>query len=169
MIGMILENLDKLFAHELKDLYSAENQLLKALPKMEEAANHGDLKAAFQKHLGETKKQVERLTKVFESLEFEPGGHRCRGMEGIIEEGADMITMEADEHVRDAGLIAAAQRIEHYEIAGYGTAVALAEKLGKNEAADLLRASLEEEGRTDRDLTHLAERVINFKALRAGF
>lgn len=164
---MKLESLDKLFVHELKDIHSAERQLLKALPKMAEAASNGDLKAAFQKHLTETEGQIDRLDKIFLGLDFESGGHRCAAMAGLIEEGEEMCKADADEHVRDAGLIACAQRVEHYEIAAYGTAVALAEKLGRQEAADLLRKNLEEEGKTDRDLTHLAERIINFEALMA--
>lgn len=166
---MNLENLEKLFVHELKDIYSAESQILKALPKMEKAASDSDLKAAFRKHLEETKEQVARLETIFEKLEYSAGGHKCKGMEGLLEEAQDMIDADADDRVRDAGLISAAHRVEHYEIAAYGTAVAIAEKIGNQGAADLLRKTLEEEGKTDRDLTHLANRVINFKALKAGF
>lgn len=164
---MKLDSLEKLFVHELKDIHSAERQLLKALPVMADAANNSDLKAAFQKHLKETQGQVDRLDTIFAGLDFQPGGHKCAAMAGLIEEGEEMCKADADEHVRDAGLIACAQRVEHYEIAAYGTAVALAEKLGMQDAADLLRKSLEEEGKTDRDLTHLAERIINFEALMA--
>ncbi len=164
---MKLESLEKLFVHELKDIHSAERQLLKAIPAMAEAASNSELKAAFQKHLKETQGQVERLDKIFAGLDFESGGHRCAAMNGLIEEGEEMCKADADDHVRDAGLIACAQRVEHYEIAAYGTAVALAEKLGKQEAANLLRETLEEEGKTDRDLTHLAKRIINFEALMA--
>ncbi|MEP2775871.1 MAG: ferritin-like domain-containing protein [Luteolibacter sp.] len=164
---MKLESLEKLLVHELKDLHSAERQLVEAIPKMAKAASNDELKAAFQKHLQETKGQLERLEKVFAGLDFQPGGHKCAAMEGLIEEGDEMCKADAEKHVRDAGLIACAQRIEHYEIAAYGTSIALAEKLGMQDAADLLRMTLEEEGKTDRDLTHLAERVINFKALMA--
>ncbi len=167
--GMKLESLEKLFVHELKDLHSAESQILKALPEMEKAASHDELKAAFAKHYKETKVHVQRLESIFKGLEFEPGGHKCKAAEGLIAEGKDMIEAEAEDAVRDAGLIGAAQRVEHYEMAAYGTAVALAEKLGMQEAADTLRLTLEEEGKTDRDLTALAERVVNFKALKAGF
>ncbi len=167
-LNMKLDTLDKLFAHELKDLHSAENQILKALPEMEKAASHEELKAAFKKHMNETKVHVQRLEKIFKGLDFAPGGHKCKGAEGLIAEAKDLISADADDWVRDAGLIGAAQRVEHYEMAGYGTAVALAEKLGNHEAIELLRMTLEEEGKTDRDLTALAERVINFKALKAS-
>lgn len=164
---MKLDNLDKLFVHELKDLYSAENQLLEALPKMAKAAKHPDLQKAFLSHLEETKTHVTRLESVFKGLDFKPGGHRCAAMSGLIEEGEEMIKADAAEDVRDAGLIACAQRVEHYEIAGYGTAVALAAKLGKHDLADTLRETLEEEGKADRSLTHIADRVVNFKAMMA--
>ncbi|MFC7336808.1 ferritin-like domain-containing protein [Haloferula chungangensis] len=164
---MKLENLEKLLVHELKDLHSAETQLVDALPKMAEASEHTDLKKAFRDHLKETEQHVVRLEKIFEGLDFEPGGHRCQAMAGLIKEGEGMISADAEAEVRDAGLIAAAQRVEHYEIAAYGTAVALATKLGKHEIADALRETLEEEGLADRHLTQLAERVINFKAMIA--
>lgn len=164
---MKLENLDKLFVHELKDLYSAENQLVDALPKMAQAAKHPELKKAFQSHLEETKTHVTRLESIFQGLDFQPGGHRCVAMSGLIEEGEEMIKADADDDVRDAGLIACAQRVEHYEIAAYGTSVALATKLGKHAVAETLRETLEEEGKADRDLTHIADRVVNFKAMMA--
>ena len=164
---MKLENLDKLLVHELKDLHSAEIQMVEALPKMAKAATHPDLKKAFLDHLSETKKHVTRLEKIFSTMDFQPGGHRCEAMAGLIKEGSGMIHADAEPTVRDAGLISAAQRVEHYEIAAYGTAVALATKLGNHEVAEALRETLEEEGKADRDLTHLAERVINFKALIA--
>ncbi|WP_193212904.1 ferritin-like domain-containing protein [Luteolibacter marinus] len=164
---MKLENLEKLLVHELKDLHSAEKQMLEALPKMADAATHPDLKKAFRDHLAETKTHVTRLESIFAGLDFQPGGHRCEAMAGLVKEGAGMISADADPTVRDAGLIAAAQRVEHYEIAAYGTAAALATKLGSHEIAATLRKTLEEEGKADRDLTHLAERVINFKALIA--
>ncbi|MBK1826672.1 ferritin-like domain-containing protein [Haloferula rosea] len=164
---MKLDNLHKLLIHELKDIYSAETQLLKAIPVMADAANDPDLEKAFRKHLEETEGQVKRLETVFESLDFQPGGHRCEAMAGLIKEGEEMVKADAEPEVRDAGLIAAAQRVEHYEMAAYGTAVALAEKLSKHDIVETLRKSLEEEGKTDRDLTALAERVINFKAMVA--
>jgi len=161
---MKLDNLHKLFVHELKDLWSAENQLLDALPKMAEKADHPDLKKAFQDHLVETEEQAARLKTIFQQLDFEPGGHKCEGMEGLIEEGKDAMKIE-DANVRDAAMIAAAQRVEHYEIAGYGVASTYAEKMGHSEAANLLYKSLEEEGKTDRLLSRMAERCINFEAM----
>jgi ferritin-like metal-binding protein YciE len=162
---MNLDNLRKLYVHELKDLYSAEKQLLEALPKMERAASDEGLKKAFADHLEETKRHVRRLEKIFEGLEFEPGGQKCAGMEGLIEEGSDMIEEDAPEDVKDAGLIAAAQRVEHYEMAGYGVARTYAEKLGDYDAADLLQETLNEEGAADRKLSTLATRRINFEAM----
>ncbi len=165
---MKLESLEKLYVHELKDIHSAERQLLDAIPAMAEASTNDELKAAFKKHLEETRGQIERLDKIFNNLDFQPGGHRCAAMAGLIEEGEEMSKADAEEHVRDAGLIACAQRVEHYEIAAYGTAVALASKLGRQDDVDLLRETLEQEGKTDRDLTALAERIINFEALMAN-
>jgi ferritin-like metal-binding protein YciE len=162
---MNLDNLRKLYVHELKDLYSAENQLLEALPKMERAASDEGLKKAFADHLEETKRHVRRLEKIFEGLEFEPGGQKCAGMEGLIAEGSDMIEEDAPGDVKDAGLIAAAQRVEHYEMAGYGVARTYAEKLGDYDAADLLQETLNEEGAADRKLSTLATRRINFEAM----
>lgn len=164
---MKLDTLEKLFVHELKDIHSAEKQLTEALPKMSEAATDTDLKAAFDTHLGETEEQLKRIENIFKKLDFQPGGHKCAAMAGLIEEGDEMCKADAEDEVRDAGLISCAQRVEHYEIAAYGTAVALAEKLGMREEADTLRVTLEEEGKTDRDLTKLADRLINFKALMA--
>lgn len=162
---MELDNLRKLYVHELKDLYSAENQLLEALPKMERAAGDPELKKAFKEHLAQTKGHVQRLERIFEALEFEPGGQKCAGMEGLIEEGSDMIEEDAPQDVKDAGLIAAAQRVEHYEIAGYGTARTYARKLGDEDAAKILQETLDEEGKTDKLLTDLAERHINADAM----
>ncbi len=164
---MKLENLQKLFVHELKDLYSAENQLTEALPTMINAATDKDLRSAFTDHLAETKEHVARLETIFKSLDYAPGGHRCKGMAGLIEETKSALTdvPEADDEVRDALLIAGAQRVEHYEMAGYGIARAYAEQLGNRKAADLLTRSIEEEGRADRTLSHLAERRINFEAM----
>src|SRR5207237_9972105 len=139
-----LNTLEDLLHHELKDLYSAENQLLKALPKMAKAASHEELVTAFETHLEETKGQVERLDKIAEQLGKKLTGHKCKAMEGLIEEGADLIDEDAEDSVRDAGLIGAAQRVEHYEIAGYGTARALATRLGHEDIADLLGETLEE-------------------------
>lgn len=158
------ENLHKLFVHELKDLYSAENQLTDALPKMAEKAGHADLKQAFTDHLEETRGQIKRLEAIFDDLDFEPGGSHCVGMEGLLKEGKDALEVE-DPDVRDAALIAAAQRVEHYEIAGYGVASSYAEKLGHTKAANLLYETLEQEGKADRLLSRLAERSINFEAM----
>lgn len=164
---MNIDSFEKLYVHELKDLYSAETQLLEALPKMAQAASHEELKAGFQQHLKETKEHVARLEKIFKSLDFKPGGHKCNGMEGLIKEGEEIIKEDMPADVRDAALVAAAQRVEHYEIAGYGVAAAYAEKLGHQEHADLLVETLEEEGLTDRKLSRLATRSLNFFALAA--
>ncbi|MEO8496808.1 MAG: DUF892 family protein [Planctomycetota bacterium] len=124
---------------ELKDLHSAETQLVEALPKLEAAATDAGLKQAFASHLKETKTHVSRLESMFEKMDFKPGGHKCAAMEGLIKEGADLISSDVTPRVLDAALVAAAQRVEHYEIAGYGTARAYAEKLGDHEAADTLQ------------------------------
>lgn len=162
---MKLDSLKKLYVQELKDLYSAENQLLEALPKMEKASTDDELKKAFHSHLKETEVHVQRLEKIFQSLDFEPGGHKCAAMEGLIEEAEELLKSDADPRVLDAALIAAAQRVEHYEMAGYGTTRAYAEKLGEYEAADLLQKTLNEEGHADQTLTRIAERSINFAAM----
>ena len=163
---MELEDLRKLYVHELKDLYSAETQLLKALPKMENAASDKDLKKAFASHLRETERHVKRLEDIFSRLDFKPGGQKCAGMEGLIKEGSDMINEDAPAAVKDAGLIAAAQRVEHYEIAGYGVARTYAEKLGDYRAADILQETLNEEGLADQKLSRIAQRKINFRAMK---
>ncbi|TWT56839.1 hypothetical protein KOR42_01940 [Thalassoglobus neptunius] len=162
---MNLDSLMKLYVHELKDLYSAENQLVEALPKMAKAANDDDLKSAFTEHLSETKNQIQRLEKIFKQLEFEPGGHKCAGMEGLITEGEHLIKSDISFNVLDAALVAAAQRVEHYEMAGYGTARTYAEKLGRQNDSDLLQETLNEEGHADQLLSRLAERRINFLAM----
>ena len=161
---MKLKTLEDLFHHELKDLYSAETQLLKALPKMAKAATHEELRAGFTEHLEQTKGHVQRLEQIGESLELRLSGHKCKAMEGLVAEGSELISEDADDAVRDAGLIGAAQRVEHYEIAAYGTARALARCLGHDEAADLLGETLEEEKATDEKLTELAESAINAEA-----
>ncbi len=164
---MKLQTLNDLFIHELKDLYSAENQLVKALPKMAKAASNEDLRASFEAHLEETKVHVSRLEEIAQSCECKLTGHKCKAMEGLITEGSELISEDADETVRDAGLIGAAQRVEHYEIAGYGTARALAECLGYDEAVKLLSETLEEEKAADEKLTELAESTINAEAAEA--
>ena len=156
---MKLESLDALYQQELKDLYSAETQLVKALPKMAKAATNADLKAGFEEHLEQTKGHVERLTKIGEELGIKLTGHKCKAMEGLVAEGTEMIEQDALPAIKDAGLIGAAQRVEHYEIAGYGTAIALAEQLGHEDAVKLLEKTLEEEKETDEKLTDVAEEV----------
>lgn len=163
-----LKSLDDLFEHEVKDLYSAEKQLLEALPKMMESASDAQLKKVFESHLKETKAQKERLEKIFELCEITPGGKKCAAMEGLIEEGESMIDEKATSEVKDAGLIASAQRIEHYEISGYGTAHHFAERLGKTEAAKLLAQTLQEEQKADTLLNNLAKGSINQKAMESN-
>lgn len=165
---MKLNTLEDLLIHELKDLYSAEKQLLKALPKMAKAADHEELRAAFEEHLEQTQHHVDRLDEIAEILNKKLGNHTCKAMQGLIEEGADLISEDAEPYVRDAGLIGAAQRVEHYEIAGYGTARALAEQLGFDEVAELLDETLNEEGETNEKLTELAISRINADAESAG-
>ena len=161
---MKLETLKDLYIHELKDLYSAEKQLIKALPKMAKAASNAKLKAGFEKHLEETKEHVARLEKILGTHNQTTRGPRCKGMEGLLKEGTEMIEEEADEEVRDAGLISAAQRVEHYEIAGYGCARTYAELLGDKEGCKILQTTLDEEGATDKALTELALSEINVAA-----
>lgn len=165
---MKLKTLDALLVDMLKDLYSAESQLVKALPKMAKAAQAEDLKNAFTAHLEETRGQVARLDTIFEQLEVSPRGKKCKAMEGLIEEGKELIEEDAEPSVKDAGLIGAAQKVEHYEIAGYGTARTIAELLGHNDIAKLLQETLDEEGMADKKLTDLAESVINIEAEAAG-
>ena len=160
------ESLKELYVEELKDLYSAENQLLKALPKMAKKASSPDLQNAFNKHLKETEVHVQRLEKIFEKLDEKPKGKKCKAMEGLVEEGQDMMSEFDDPEVLDAGLIAAAQRVEHYEIAGYGTVRTYARLLGDEQAAKLLQQTLDEEGKTDKLLTQLAENSINIEAMQ---
>jgi ferritin-like metal-binding protein YciE len=161
---MKLETLRDLFIHELKDLYSAEKQLVKALPKVAKAATHPDLKQGVLTHLEETKEHVNRLETILESLGSSPRGPRCKAMEGLVEEGSSLIEDEPDSEVLDAGLICGSQKIEHYEIAGYGTARAFAELLGEEEAMNLLQQTLDEEKATDVKLTELALSAINLAA-----
>ena len=162
---MNIDSLKTLWVHELKDLHSAERQIVEALPKIIEHTSNDELRKAFQEHLGQTKQQVKRLDKIFAKLEYKPGGQRCKGMEGLLEEGDSLIEEIDESDVLDAALISAAQRVEHYEIAAYGSARAFAEKLGEHEAAELLTESLEEEGQADRLLTQIASRRINFEAM----
>jgi ferritin-like metal-binding protein YciE len=160
---MQLETLKDLYIHELKDLHSAEKQLTKALPKMAKAATNERLADGFRLHLDQTEEHVNRLEKILESHDQSTRGPKCKGMEGLIEEGSEMIEEDAEDEVRDAGLIAAAQRVEHYEIAGYGCARTYAELLGDTKGAKLLQQTLDEEGATDKKLTELAKTLINVK------
>jgi ferritin-like metal-binding protein YciE len=158
--------LEQLLVDELKDLYSAENQIIKALPKLAKAASSPELKRAFERHLEETKRQVERLNQIADNLDIRLTGKKCKGMEGLIEEGKEIIEEDLDENAIDAGLIGAAQKVEHYEIAAYGTARTHASLLGYNKIAKLLQQTLDEEGMTDKKLTALAESVINVEAVQ---
>lgn len=159
--------LEELLHDELKDLYSAENQIIKALPRMAKAASSPELKRAFERHLEETRRQVERLEAIGEELEIKLTGKKCAGMEGLIDEGKELIQEIDDEDALDAGLIGAAQKVEHYEIAAYGTARTHAEMLGYRKIAKLLQQTLNEEGLTDKKLTQLAESLINVEAAQA--
>lgn len=165
---MKLNNLNDLLIHELKDLYNAENQISKALPKMAKAASSEELRTAFQNHLTETQTQIERLEQVFEIIGEKATGEKCKAMEGIIKEAEDMLEQKADKSVMDAALIASAQRVEHYEIAGYGTVCTYAKQLGMKDVMDLLQMNLSEEKKTDEKLTFLAEQIINLKAEKGG-
>jgi ferritin-like metal-binding protein YciE len=153
------DSLKKLYVEELKDLYSAESQLVKALPKMAKAASSDDLRQGFEEHLEQTKGHVQRLEKVFQALEETPKGKKCKGMEGLIAEGADVMEEDFEGNLMDAALIGAAQRVEHYEIAAYGTVRAFAKELGQTEQASLLTETLEEEKETDEKLTELAQQI----------
>ncbi len=161
---MKLNTLKDLYIQELKDLYSAEKQIITALPKMAKAASNEKLGAGFKEHLEQTKEHATRLEKILNRHDQTTRGPKCKGMEGLLKEGAEMIEEEADEEVRDAGLISAAQRVEHYEIAGYGCARTYAEMLGDKEGAQLLQTTLTEEANTDKKLTKLATSVINVAA-----
>ena len=164
---MAMDSLKDLYVDELKDLYSAENQLLKALPKMAKKASAPELKRAFQDHLTQTEGHVNRLEKIFTALGEKPTGKTCKAMKGLVEEGKEIIEEDGDGSVLDAALIGAAQRVEHYEIAGYGVVRTFASLLGENSAVDLLQRTLNEEGETDKKLTALAETVINVDASEA--
>jgi ferritin-like metal-binding protein YciE len=161
---MQLENLEDLMKEELKDVLNAENQIVKALPKMIKKASHDELKTAFEEHLEETKEQVERVEQVMEMLGMPPRGKTCKAMKGIIEEGQEMMSEDAEEDVMDAALIGAAQKVEHYEIATYGTLCTYADLLGLQDAKKLLGQTLDEEKQTDERLSELAERLINLEA-----
>jgi ferritin-like metal-binding protein YciE len=163
---MEMNRLKHLYIEELRDLYSAETQLVKALPKMANAASSKDLRAGFEEHLGQTKEHVARLEKILKALGESAKGKKCKGMEGLIKEGSEMIEEDPVPEELDAGLISAAQRVEHYEIAGYGCVSTYAKLLGEDEAASLLKLTLEEEKETDKKLTQLAG-SINLEAVES--
>lgn len=159
-----MATLEDLYTDLLKDLYSAEKQLVKALPKLAKNAGSPDLQKAFQDHLRQTEGHVERIERIFSELDGSPRGKKCVGMEGLIEEGNELLQEDAEPDVLDAGLIAAAQKVEHYEIAGYGTARAWAERLGYDKAARLLQQTLDEESMANEKLTKIAESHVNMEA-----
>ncbi len=163
---MSLKTLEDLYVHELKDLYSAEKQLIEALPDMVEAANAPQLREAFASHLKETEQHFEKVHQLLQKLDENPGSSKCKGMEGLLEEGEDAIDEEASPAVRDAFLIAAAQRVEHYEISGYGTARAFARSLGREDDAEVLNQILDQEYAADNKLDKLAEGKLNEAAMR---
>jgi ferritin-like metal-binding protein YciE len=162
--GMRLDSLRTLFIEELRDLYDAEHQILKALPKMINAASHDEVKHALEEHRRQTEEHVHRLERVFEECGAPARASRCEGMAGIIQEGTEVVQAAADRDVRDAGLIASAQRVEHYEMAGYGTVRTYAHQLNMQDAAGLLQRTLDEEKQADRHLTEIAEQAVNVRA-----
>src|SRR5688572_28417541 len=161
---MKMETLQELYVEQLRDIYDAENQLMKALPKMTKEAKNEELKAAFEQHLEQTEEQITRLDRIFEELGEKSKGHKCKAMMGLIEEGKELMGEDASQDVMDAGLICAAQKVEHYEIATYGCLRTYAEMLGFDEQADLLQETLDEEKDTDENLTELAVSCINLEA-----
>jgi ferritin-like metal-binding protein YciE len=165
---MALDSMQDLFLNELKDVYNAEKQLVRALPRMAKAAESPELQQAFTKHLRETEGHVQRLERIFRSLGETPRGKKCKGMEGLIEEGKEILEEDGASEVIDAALISAAQRVEHYEIAAYGCLRTYAQLLGMNDADKLLQQTLEEEEATDQALTALGEGGINQAAVAAG-
>jgi ferritin-like metal-binding protein YciE len=165
---MSMDSLSDLLTDELKDLFSAENQLIKALPKMAKKASSEKLKAAFTSHLEETRGHVERLEEIAKNLEIKLTGKKCAAMEGLVEEGKEIIEEDGDDAVIDAALIGAAQRVEHYEIAAYGTVRAMAKKLGHKDVVSLLEQTLKEEGAADKKLTSIAEGEVLEMAAQAG-
>jgi ferritin-like metal-binding protein YciE len=164
---MTIDSLHRLYVHQLKDLYNAETQLTKALPKMAQKATHAELRAAFEDHLQETRRQIERLETIFSGLDFAPRGEHCAAMEGLLEEGKEAMNDPQNGSIRDAAMIAAAQRVEHYEIAGYGTVIAYARQLGRTEDARILDEILAEEKAADEKLNRVALEVVNPAAAAA--
>ena len=165
---MKIESMEDLFLEQIEDLYDAEQRLVKALPKMAEASTSPELRQAFLSHLGETKEHVQRLEQVFQSLGKKPKAETCPAMKGLVEEGDEMVSNTDQSPLRDAALIASANRVEHYEIAAYGSARTFAKTLGHNAAVSLLNATLNEEKKADEKLTMLAESMINHEALRTA-
>lgn len=163
---MAMDSLKDLYVEQLRDLYSAETQILQALPDMMERASHPELRSGFEMHRDQTQQQVQRLEQIFSDLGENPKGHHCDGMEGLLKEGREMLREKGDSGVIDAGIIAAAQRVEHYEIAGYGTVRNFAEQLGMEEHARLLQQTLDEESAADERLNKLAEGMVNWEALK---
>jgi len=164
---MKIQSMEDLFLEQIEDLYDAEKRLVKALPKMAEASTSQSLRQAFQSHLMETEGQVSRLENIFRTLGKSAKGQTCDAMKGLISEGEDMVSDTDPSSIRDAGLIASANRVEHYEIAAYGSARTFAESLGLREAASLLEQTLQEEKKADQKLTQLAESMVNEEALRS--
>jgi ferritin-like metal-binding protein YciE len=169
MLGtsMRLDNLKNVLILQLQDLYSGEDQLISALPKMADAAASSELKSAFQTHLSETREHKHRLEQAFHMLGEEPKAETCDAMKGLISEGEEVMGLDGDADVKDAALIAAAQRVEHYEIAGYGCVRSFARRLGRQDVAELLQETLDEEANADKLLTHIAENAVNVEAARA--
>ena len=166
LFSMKLENLQQLFVKELRDLYDAEDQITEALPKLIKAAHNPQLKSALEEHLQITRQQISRLDQIFEKLGEKPTGESCKGMKGVIKEGDEMVATGGDPSTIDAGIISAAQRVEHYEMAGYGTVRTYAQLLGQTEFARLLQQTLDEEGEADEKLTQIAT-GINIEAKAA--
>src|SRR5580765_1544163 len=162
------DSLRELYVAELKDLYNAETQLVKALPKMAKASSNAELRQGFEEHLRQTSEHVSRLEQIFEMLDEKPTGKKCLGMEGLVKEAAETMREDYEDPVMDAGIIGAAQRVEHYEIAGYGTVRTLAELLGEDQHVSLLDQTLEEEKQTDDKLTQLAEQVNSEASEQSG-
>jgi ferritin-like metal-binding protein YciE len=162
---MKLDSLENLYREQLRDLYSAEKQLTVALPKLAEGASSSNLRKAFEQHLRQTEQHVNRLEQIFQEIDLKPGRKKCKGMEGLIKESEEMLKEDGKSAVVDAGLIATAQRVEHYEIAGYGTVRTYAEQLGHGKAASLLEKTLSEESEANEKLTQLAEGGINQRAM----
>ncbi len=156
-----MESMQKLYLEELRDVYDAEKQLVQALPKMAKNASHKQLRTAFEEHLAMTQEQVRRLETIFDNLGEKPSGKKCKGMQGLIEEGEEIMKQEGDPDVKDAAMISAAQRVEHYEIAAYGSLRTYANELGLKDHAELLQRTLDEEGNTDKRLTQLATSRVN--------